>query len=236
MTYTEDEINEILEENDKLKEELDEVKEELEELKEELEEERDNHEITKNENEENQETIQCLRMKLTYRKIEIRKLNKQIEDMKKEIKDIETTDKQFKEQLKEDIKTDNEAVGIINLLDNQFYRVKRNNEYLKSLLSNERQSKIFYRKICKNFLIDKLNELVSNNIDDFEDDGDLLYRHFELDTEYVDLDEITEQQTTLFKSMIEDVNNTMKEKYNENSTIQYINENEFRIDNIAWNM
>jgi len=235
MTYTEDEITDILEENDKLKEELFDLKEELDEVKEQLEEERDEHEITKTEKDEYEEHVQCLRMKLSYRKIEIRKLYKQIKQMKKEIKEIEKTDKQFKEQLKEDVKTDNKAVAIINLLDNQFYRVKRNNEYLKSLLSTERQTKIFYRKICKNFFIDNLNELVSNN-EEFEDDGELLYKKFELDSEYLDLEEITKEQHILLMKILEEVNETMTREYKETSTIKYIDDNEFRIDNKAWNM
>lgn len=227
-TYTEEEIQDIIEQNERLKEELEEVKNQLEE-------ERDEHETTRYEKEKNEEIIQSLRMKAMYRKIEIRKLKKQIKEINKEIEEIETTDKEFKEQLKKDIDIDNQAVATINFLDNQFYRVKRNNEYLKSLLSNERQTKLFYRKICKNFFIDKLNEIVSND-EEFEDDGELLYRKFELDTEYLDLEEITKEQNILLLKIVEEVNETMTTEYKENSTIKYIDDNEFRIDNIAWNM
>jgi len=227
MTYTEEQIEEIIEENERLKEELDEVKEQLEE-------EREYHEIAKADYEEAEEHIQCLRMKLTYRDIKIKKLERQLKEKHKEIEDIETTDKQFKEQLKKDIETDNQGVAIINFLDNQFYRVKRNNEYLKILLSNEKQTKNFYRKICMNFFIDRTNEISYNDEHEFEDDG-VLYKKFELDTQYIDLEEIPKEQKILLTKMLEEVSETIATEYEENSTIQYLFDNEFRIDNKEWN-
>jgi chromosome segregation ATPase len=257
MSYTKEQIEMIIEENNNLKkqnetlklvisdymnqeddhnEEIEDFKKSIDDLEELLKDEKQKYKDLIKIHYEDYEKLEKRQNKIKTLKEDIKKLKLVNVELKNEINDFETKDKQFKQQFKEDMKEDIKAIATINYLDNQYYNVKKNNDYLKLLLSKEKKEKIFYNKICKNFFIDKLNEVVSNNdLYDFEDDQQT-FKKFELDSEYLDLDDITKENSKLLFKMLNEVNKTMQTEYLEDTSIEYMNENEFMIYNELWTM
>lgn len=228
-------IVDYMNQEDEHNEEIEDFKKTIDDLEELLNDEKQKYKDLIKIHYEDDEKLTKRKNKMKALKEDIKKLNLVNAELKNEINDFETKDKQFKQQFKEDMKEDIKALATINYLDNQYYNVKKNNDYLKLLLSKEKKQKIFYNKICKNFFIDKLNEVVSNINDafDFEDDEET-FKKFELDNQYLDLDEITTEHKKLLCNMLNEVNDTMKTEYNEYSNIEYMNYNEFMIKNEYW--
>ena len=230
MTHREEEIEELIkkliEKNKRLKDNNDILISDNEELKElnyfiyeEIEE-------LRSENFTLKQSKQSKKEKLMKSRNEIITLKKDIEALKKSLKDIEDNETKFKEQFKEDLKEDNKAVAIINYLDNQFKRVQKNNDYLKLLLSNEKKCKKFYIDFTKSLLLNSVEEWFENhdNTNDIRENG-FYYSNFEIDNSFIDLDCIDYQKRLTL--LVKDVNEKVRINYEGHFEFSYSKDNEF---------
>ena len=230
MTHREEEIEELIkkliEKNKRLKDNNDILISDNEELKElnyfiyeEIEE-------LRSENFTLKQSKQSKKEKLMKSRNEIITLKKDIEALKKSLKDIEDNETKFKEQFKEDLKEDNKAVAIVNYLDNQFKRVQKNNDYLKLLLSNEKKCKKFYIDFTKSLLLNSVEEWFENhdNTNDIRENG-FYYSNFEIDNSFIDLDCIDYQKRLTL--LVKDVNEKVRINYEGHFEFSYSTDNEF---------
>ena len=230
MTHREEEIEELIkkliEKNKRLKDNNDILISDNEELKElnyfiyeEIEE-------LRSENFTLKQSKQSKKEKLMKSRNEIITLKKDIEALKKSLKDIEDNETKFKEQFKEDLKEDNKAVAIVNYLDNQFKRVQKNNDYLKLLLSNEKKCKKFYIDFTKSLLLNSVEEWFENhdNTNDIRENG-FYYSNFEIDNSFIDLDCIDYQKRLTL--LVKDVNEKVRINYEGHYEFSYLKDNEF---------
>ena len=233
MTHTEEEIEEIIEENERLKEDNEELKDnndilmsDNEELNEYIDNRNEEIEELKKVNFTLTQSKKSKKEKLMKSRNYIITLKKDIEVLKKSLKDIEDNETKFKEQFKEDFKEDNKAVAIINYLDNQFKRVQKNNDYLKLLLSNEKKCKKFYIDFCKSLLLNSVEEWFENC--DFSDtirENGFYYSTFEIDNSFIDLDCIDYQKRLTL--LVKDVNEKVRINYEGHYEFSYSKDNEF---------
>ena len=252
MTYTEADIEALIEELYDLRKEQYDKNEEIEEIKSKMFTLKEENEELNETNEELNETNELLRKVIddseelrleNYLKFkqslqsmefndlknkkEIITLKKEIEDLKASLKDIEDSDTKFKEQFKEDIKEDISTVAIINYLDNQFKKVQKNNDYVKILLSNEKKHKKFYIDFTKSLLLNTTIDVFMaprrhQNINGF------CYTEFEINTRFINLDFIHYQER--IKAILKDINKELARLYgDEEVRLLYIESNEFSI-------